>query len=158
MHKGESEKQGWSVIWSSWIFCKGEIYEWVISSSSLVARNMFIQDGLLWNVYVCLVAHSCPTLCNPMDYSLLDSYACGVLQAKILEWVAMPSSRGSSQPRDRTQVSCIAGGFSTVWATREALFEMRASAIKSLVSGTHLHIWDATSHGNKFWLLLLFIC
>jgi len=49
-----------------------------------------------------------------MDYSLLDSYACGVLQAKILEWVAMPSSRGSSQPRDRTQVSCIAGGFSTV--------------------------------------------
>ena len=44
----------------------------------------------------------------------------GILQARILEWVAMPSSRGSSQPGDQTQVSCIAGGFSTVWATREA--------------------------------------
>ena len=44
----------------------------------------------------------------------------GILQAKILGWVAMPSSRASSQPRDRTQVSCIAGRFFTVWATREA--------------------------------------
>ena len=44
----------------------------------------------------------------------------GILQAKILEWVAMPSSRGSSQPRDQTQVSHIAGGFFTIWATREA--------------------------------------
>ena len=43
-----------------------------------------------------------------------------ILQAKILEWVAMPSSRGSSQPRDRTQVSCIAGRFFTYWATGEA--------------------------------------
>jgi len=45
----------------------------------------------------------------------------GILQARILEWVAMPSSRGSSQPRDQTQVSHIAGGFLTVWATKEAL-------------------------------------
>ena len=44
----------------------------------------------------------------------------GILQARILEWVAMPSSRGSSQPRDRTQVSCFVGRFFTVWATREA--------------------------------------
>ena len=44
----------------------------------------------------------------------------GVFQARIPEWVAFPFSRGSSQPRDRTQVSCIAGGFFTSWATREA--------------------------------------
>ena len=44
----------------------------------------------------------------------------GILQARILEWVAMPFFRGSSQPRDQTQVSCIAGGVFTVWATREA--------------------------------------
>ena len=44
----------------------------------------------------------------------------GILQARILEWVAFPFSRGSSQPRDRTQVSCIVGGFLTSWATREA--------------------------------------
>ena len=45
----------------------------------------------------------------------------GMLQASIMEWVAMLSSRGSSQPRDRTWVSCIAGGFFTIWAMREAL-------------------------------------
>ena len=44
----------------------------------------------------------------------------GILQARILEWAAFPFSRGSSQPRDRTQVSHIAGGFFTSWATREA--------------------------------------
>ena len=51
-------------------------------------------------------------LCNPMDYTVH-----GILQARILEWVAFSFSKGSSQPRDRTQVSCIAGGFFTSWAT-----------------------------------------
>ena len=60
------------------------------------------------------VAQSCPTLCDPMDYMVH-----GILQARILEWVAFPFSRGSSQPNDRTQVSCITGGFFTSWATRE---------------------------------------
>ena len=46
----------------------------------------------------------------------------GILQARILEWVNVPFSRGSSWPRDGTQVSCIAGWFLTIWATREALF------------------------------------
>ena len=45
----------------------------------------------------------------------------GILLARVLEWVSMPSSRGSSQPWDQTLVSCTAGGFFTVWATREAL-------------------------------------
>ena len=61
------------------------------------------------------VAQSCPTLCGPMDYTVH-----GILQARILEWVAFPFPRGSSQPRDQTQVSHIAGGFFTSWATREA--------------------------------------
>ena len=69
---------------------------------------------------LCLVAQSCLTLCDPMSCSPPDSSVHGILQTRILEWVAMPSSRGSSQPRDRTQVSCIAGGLPTVWATREA--------------------------------------
>ena len=56
-----------------------------------------------------------------MDCSLPGSSVLGILQARILEWVAMPSSRGSSQPRDQTQVSHIAGRFFTVWDTREAL-------------------------------------
>ena len=51
---------------------------------------------------------SCPTLCDPMAYTVP-----GILQARILEWVAVPFSTGSSQPRDQTQVSHIAGGFLT---------------------------------------------
>ena len=54
------------------------------------------------------VAQSCPTLCNAMDYTVH-----GILQTGILEWVAFPFSRGSSQPRDGTQVSHIVGGFFT---------------------------------------------
>ena len=70
---------------------------------------------------LCLVAQSCLTLCDPMDYIARQvPLSMGILQARILQWVAMPFSRGSSQPRDQSQVSCIAGGFVTVRATREA--------------------------------------
>ena len=66
-----------------------------------------------------LVAQSCLTLCNPMDCSPPGSSVHGILQARILEWAANPFSRGSSRPRDWTCVSCIAGRFFTIWATRE---------------------------------------
>ena len=56
-------------------------------------------------------AQSCLTLCDPMDCSLPGSSVRGILQVKILEWVAIPFSKGSSQPRDQTQLSHIAGGF-----------------------------------------------
>ena len=55
-----------------------------------------------------------------MDYSLPVSSIHSILQARILEWVAIPFSRGSSWPRDWTQFSCIAGILFTIWATREA--------------------------------------
>ena len=61
------------------------------------------------------VTQLCPSLCDSMDYSVHV-----ILQARILEWVAFPFSRGSSQPRNRTQVSHIAGGFFTSWATGQA--------------------------------------
>ena len=61
------------------------------------------------------VSQVCPTPCDSMDYTV-----CGILQARILEWLAFSFSRRSSQPRDQTQVSCIAGGFFTSQATREA--------------------------------------
>ena len=60
----------------------------------------------------------------------------GILQARILEWVAIPSSRGSSQPRNWTQVSCIAGGFFTIYATRKA---MNHYWLKPLCFGM---VWD----------------
>ena len=66
--------------------------------------------------YLCEVKFMqlCLILCDPMDYTVHE-----ILQTKMLEWVAFPFCRGSSQPRDRTQVSCIVGRFFTSWATRE---------------------------------------
>ena len=65
--------------------------------------------------------HSCIWLfATPWTIACQAPLSLGILQARILEWVAIPFSRGSSQPRDRTQVSCIADGFFTIWATREA--------------------------------------
>ena len=65
------------------------------------------------------VAQSCPTVCDPMDYTVH-----GILQARILACVAFAFSSGSSQPRDRTQVSHTAGRFFTSWATRELKYEL----------------------------------
>ena len=72
--------------------------------------HLFIQDGNWEVTELHSVTQSCLTLCDPMDCSPPGSSAHGILQARILEWVAMPSSRGYSQPRDRTpfsSVSCI---------------------------------------------------
>ena len=67
-----------------------------------------------------LVAELCLTLWDPIDCSPPGSSVHGVLQARTLEWVAIPFSRGSSWPRDQTQVSCTAGRFLTLWSTRKA--------------------------------------
>ena len=56
-----------------------------------------------------LITQSCPTLCNPMDCTRPSSSVHGIFQARILEWVAIPFSRGSSLPKDQTQVSHITG-------------------------------------------------
>ena len=66
-----------------------------------------------------------PILCGSMACSRQVPLSMRILQARILEWVAMPSSRVSSQPTDKTQVSRIAGGFSTNWGTREALLVLK---------------------------------
>ena len=67
------------------------------------------------------VSQSCLTLCNPMDCSPPGSPVHGILQARLLEWVAIPFSRGSSWPRDQIQVSHIAGRFFIIWAIRDNL-------------------------------------
>ena len=76
--------------------------------------------GIIWSLLqvfkmvLCLVAQLCLALHDPMDCSPPDSSVHGILQTRILEWVAISSSRGSSQPRDQTQVSHIAGGLFTI--------------------------------------------
>ena len=117
-----------------------------ISCSSLTTKkwqNWYLKIWIFFffSIYLAVkvkVAQSCPTLCDPMVYTVH-----GILQARILEWVAFPFSRRSSQPRDQSQVSCIAGGFFTCWATREALclavlslicsFELLVAACGNLV-------------------------
>ena len=79
------------------------------------------------------------SLCDSMDCRLPDSSIHGILQARILEWVAIPFSKGSSRPRNLTQVSCIAGRFFTVWATREAIY----------VYTYHLKSWLGESYEIK---------
>ena len=66
----------------------------------------------------------CPTFCNPLDYTVH-----GILQARILEWVAFPFARGSSQSRNQPRVSCIAGRLFTNWAIREALRQLNTELL-----------------------------
>ena len=72
--------------------------------SGIYHVNFYMQNN--FDLKKMKVTQLCPTFCNPMD-----STVHGILQARTLEWVAVPFSRGSSQPRDRTQVYVIAGGF-----------------------------------------------
>ena len=86
--------------------------------------RLFLSGSLqekLTNPSVCVLSHSVmPDSCDPIDCNLPGSSVHGILQARMLEWVAISFSRGSSQPRNRTQVSYTAGRFFTDWATREA--------------------------------------
>ena len=129
----ETETQKSFLTWRFWINCRISAEDrrqktWT-EPSELVLQKWESQRGtnvgrsFLYNrvgtpgyvVVVLKVAQLCPTLWDPMDYTVH-----GILQARILEWVAFLFSRGSSQLRDQTQVSCIAGRFFTSWATREA--------------------------------------
>ena len=84
----------------------------------------YLLPALIWSrvkIFECvLVAQSCLTLCDPIYYSQPGSSVHGIFYARILEWIAIPFSKGSSQLRDRTRVSCIAGRHFKLWATREA--------------------------------------
>ena len=84
------------------------------------AHGIFQARVLEWGAiaFSGLIAQSCPNLCDPMDCSLPSSR--GILQRRILKWVVISFSRGSSWPRDRIGVPHIAGRFCTVWTTREA--------------------------------------
>ena len=99
----------------------------------------------------CSVTKLCTNLLSPPGSS--DH---GISQARILEWVAVPFSRGSSQPKDRTQVFCIARRFFTVWATREAprndykfsLFQNNPAFLSSPPSSSSLHVSSTHVLGN----------
>ena len=100
-----------------------------------------------WNFKCCCCCLSVSQvrLSDPMDYRLPDSSVHGILQARILKWVAISFFRGSSRPRDWTQVSCVAGGFFTIWATG-----------KLSICKTAQRIWLSPGGGTKGpWLCLV---
>jgi len=105
-------KPWWSVK------CWDVLLRYLVAASFLVPSDHGHKGD---TTSVCVkVAESCLTLCNPMDSSPPGSSVLGISQARILECVANPFSRGFSRPRDWTWVSCIAGRVFTIWATREA--------------------------------------
>ena len=94
---------------------------------SQISSSLAYSRISLWQSFpslVCvLIAQLYPSLWDSMYCSLLGSSVHGIFQARILEWVAISLLRGSSWPRDWTRVSCFAGRFFTIWATREALMK-----------------------------------
>ena len=106
-------------------------YEAEARSQCTVVKALCFSHSSCLQCYVAtknlcvLAAQLCPTLCDPMDCSPPGSSAHGILQARILEWVAISFSRESSWPRNGTQVSCIIGRFFMVGATREAHFSYK---------------------------------
>ena len=104
------------------------ILRWILNISERLFHfpvmnliNLISQCWCVDYIFVlCAQSLSHVQLCNPMNCSPPGSSVHGIFQARILEWIAISFSRGSFQPRDRTQVSHIAGRFFTVWATREA--------------------------------------
>ena len=92
--------------------------------SHLIAPNKVLSRW--WG----LVAKSCSTLCDPMNCSPRGCSVHGISQASILEWVAISFSRGSSLPRDQTQVSCLAGGFFSSEPSWKPPFHISSSHIQ----------------------------
>ena len=96
-----------------------------------------------------LVAQSCPTLCDSMDCSQPGFSVHGILQARILDWVAIPFSRGYSWHRDQTLVSCIVGRVFTIWATiRIRVIPNSSSQTEPWPSPRQL---EATEPGPRWW-------
>ena len=104
-----------SILWHSALFTV-QLSHLYMTTGKTIALTRWTFAGkamsLLFNMLSeseSEVAQSYPALCNPMDCSLPGSSLHGILQARVLEWVAISFSRGSSQPRDQTRVSCIPG-------------------------------------------------
>ena len=122
--------------WNPLLLCwfKGNC-DFTLLNFAVSYRNTFLNkcDYVIhyFNVHfsLCFFAQLCPTLGDPVDSSLPGSSLHGILQARILEWAAISFSRGSSQPRDQTRISCIAGRRFTLWTIREAQWLIQFSSV-----------------------------
>ena len=116
--KSCEKKQWW--FWKINVFKESPGTQWRKCTTNSELSYLILRGACLC---LCLVAQSCTTLYNLLDCSPPGSYIHGIFQARILEWVAISFSSGSSQSRDWTHISCVswtAGGFFTHWAVGEA--------------------------------------
>ena len=141
----------WLGLYFCFVCCLDEVsctgcYWWLGDARSCIQVVLSVWVLTIWYSLVSSVkvTQSCLTHCDPMDYTVH-----GILQARILEGVAIPFSKGSSQPRDQTQVSCTAGGFFTIWATRHT------TRVNSLVVWS---FWSHCSHSKGLGLDLIYGC
>ena len=114
-------KQKSNIYWCVYFQTTLERFHW--RENALVRIQVVSTNTLSKWLYVCLVVQPCPTLCDPMDCGPPGSSVCRIFQVRILEWVAISSSRRSSRPKDRTRVSCIFCTGRRIlyhWATWEA--------------------------------------
>ena len=117
--------------------CSNILSRWCHPTRVRIVKKKLILD-LFWKVSV---SHS--VMSDTLQPQGLSSVH-GILQARILDWVAIPFSRGSSWPRDRTHVSCIAGRFFTIWATRELRYLKQVSELEPMDQ-----IWSTICFVNK---------
>ena len=144
-----------------------KIHSWIITNQCL----RFIRGDLTYqrsfgrllqkvttelvcrSLFTCLVAQLCPTLCNPLDCSPPGSSFHGISQARILEWVVISSSRGSSRHRNQTPISCascIAGKFLTHWSIEEARRRMYVVRMtEKVMQGSEKQHSQETCGGSK---------
>ena len=136
----------------------------------VLLRKPRLRDNkcLLLDMCACSVSHSCPTLCDPMDYSPPGSSVHGILQVRVLGWSAMPSSRGSAWPRDPAQspvFPTLIGMFLTHWATWEVHFplwllskwNMRQLDSRADVFYLTLKGYFLKNHGYNMWKVISWI-
>ena len=123
------------------------------------ARDLGLVSASLSHYYCCcLAAKSCLTLCDPMDCSPPGCSVHVTSQARILEWVAISFSRGSSRPRDQTQVNCLAGEFFSTEPAGKPLFTLTLPVCRAILlsecSGTSP---QGLSLGERLIRILMFV-
>ena len=115
--------------WEGFLFQLWPCYSLSLPFKQNTGRTFFLPYNLHFLVIIScwseVLGYLVMSDCDPVDCSPPGSSVLGILQARILEWIAIPVSRGSSQLRDRTQVSCIVGRFFTVWTTEKSLFAIK---------------------------------
>ena len=126
----------WKMNWNNFTEAPGEEFS--------LSFHVTLKFHLFSNCCCCLVAKSCPTLCNPMDFSPPGSSVHGISQTRILEWVAISFSRGSSWPRDQTWVSCTGRRILYWWAIRKA---------QSLITKKKLRSFKLTNKLSDPWVI-----